>query len=973
MQFKEKKGWRGAAIVALALLCASGIAFGQAQTGNLYVKATDEQGGALPGVSVTLSGPSAPITQVTNVNGEVRFLNLAPNVYILDFALQGFQKIHRTNVTVSLARNTELPVTMKLAGVQESIVVAGESPLLDTKKTGSTATVSQVELQDIPSARDPWVVLAAAPGVMTDRVNVGGSESGQQAVYIGKGAATTQGTWNVDGVNITDMAATGSSAMYWDFDSFAELNFSTGGADASISSPGVQLNMVTKRGTNDVHGSARFFYEDKNLASTNTPEELTKQTPGGGNQVNQLQDYGIEVGGPVIKDMLWLWGSANQNYINLQTAGGSGATDVTTLKNFGAKLNFQPIPENSFSAQYLDNNKIKLGRNAGPQHPPPSTWNQNGPDKLYKLEDSEVFSANVFATATYARVMGGFSLLSVGRTQSYVDSAGVYTSSYLDEVIQRPQTQFGVTPSFFLRTGNVGHEIKAGFQYRHTPYNTIFSWPQGIKGVNGEWAGAPYNLAGFTRPQLNNTDLKTYNGFVSDTMTIDRLTVNVGVRYDYQWGENAPGTVPLGEYDPAVWPQVPLTALDMPGTPPLTWKDWSPRVGLTYALGPENKTILQASYARFVNQMGGNSANVGANSYSAGIAYLYYEWHDANTNRRVDPGEVNFNNLYSYYNWDPAHPNSVTQSINKLNYDQKTPKTDEFILGVQHELMPAFVVGVQGTYRHMTDFLYNARLSADGSRILTPADFTCTQVGPWPVPHSDPQYVQQCVAKPGAAGVSTINTNRPGYYQNYWGVDFSAEKRYSDKWMGRFNFTWNNWTQHGIAEGQVNPANLYPTGSETEGGALTYSGTTSGGKGYVFVNAPWVASLTGMYTLPYDFNISTNIYTRSGYPAEYYRVVSGTGIPGVSSYNYQLGATDLVRLPTVFEWDLGISKVVKVGPLAITLQADCFNVLNRNTPLQRTSRIYDAAGTPTPTDSRDSTLYEIQSPRIFRFGARLAF
>ncbi len=975
MEFIERKGWRGAGILVLALLFASGIAFGQAQTGNIYAKATDDQGAALPGVSITLSGRTAPLTQVTNLNGEVRFPNLSPSGnYTLDFALQGFGKVKRSNITVAVGQNTEIAVTMKLAGVQESIVVAGESPLLDTKKTGSQSTINQVEMASVVTARDPWVLLQTAPGVQIDRVNVGGSESGQQSQYVGKGSGQTQGTWNVDGVNITDMAALGSSPTYWDFDSFAEMNIATGGSDASIMTPGVQLNMVTKRGTNDVHGSARMFYESKQAASTNLPAELIYnstvlgRSPGSGNQIDQLQDYGVEVGGPVIKDMLWLWGSYSQSQINLTTAGGS--PDRTSLKDYGAKLNFQPIPSNSFTGQYMDNDKIKIGRQAGPSRPPETTWDQSGPTKLYKVEDSQIFSADAFASISWARVMGGFDLISEGSGQPYLDANSVWHNGYYSEYIRRPQTQLTVSPSFFFRTGSLGHEIKAGFTYRKTPVSTAVTYPGGIQALSADSQGTPFDLAEFTRPYVTQTSLKTYAGYLSDTITVDKLTATVGVRYDYQWGQNNPFTVPLGGYSLTTWPQVPMVPLDVPGTDPLTWKNWSPRVGLTYALGNDNKTIARASYARFYNMMG--SGNVSYNSIAPGGTYLYYQWNDKNGNQKVDPGEVVFTTPPPYYyGWDPAHPNSVTTAINKVNYNEKTPHTDEYLLGVEHELMPAFVVGLTGTYRRNSDFLYNARLTADGSRILNPGDFNCTQAGPYPVPNGDPQMVTVCNPKPGIAGVSRIQTNRPGYYQDYWGFDFSATKRYSDKWMARFNFTWSDWKQHGVSEGQVDPSNLYG-GSEAEGGLVAPTSGASG-KTYIFINSKWQSTVSAMYSLPLDFNISTSMFLRQGYPVPYYRVLTSTGIPGASTKNYQLGPVDLDRLPLVFEWDLGLAKVIKLGPLAVTLQVDCFNVLNRNTPLQRTTRIYDAAGTQTVTDNRDNTLYEVQSPRIFRFGARLAF
>jgi len=130
----------------------------------------------------------------------------------------------------------------------------------------------------------------------------------------------------------------------------------------------------------------------------------------------------------------------------------------------------------------------------------------------------------------------------------------------------------------------------------------------------------------------------------------------------------------------------------------------------------------------------------------------------------------------------------------------KTPAVNEVLLGVEHEVMPAFVVGLGGTYRHLGNFLYYPALEESTGRILTPADYDCAAAGPYPVPNGTPQMINACSLNPGIHSKSQYQTNRPGYYQTYWSIDLSATKRYSDKWMARFNFTYMNWTQHGLAE-----------------------------------------------------------------------------------------------------------------------------------------------------------------------------
>ena len=243
--------------LALAVLLAAAPAFAQLQTGNLYGTVQDEQGSPLPGVTVTLTGGGAPQVQVTNAQGQFRFLGLGPGSYALKAELEGFSTVDYPNITINVGRNTEIEVTMSGA-VEDVITVTAESPLLDERRITTGATVASTELEKIPTARDPWAILQTTPGVLTDRINVGGNESGQQSQYVGPGSGGDQAVWSVDGVVITDMAALGSSPAYYDFDAFEEMQVTTGGSDSTIATGGVVLNMVTKRGTNEWRGSGRY-------------------------------------------------------------------------------------------------------------------------------------------------------------------------------------------------------------------------------------------------------------------------------------------------------------------------------------------------------------------------------------------------------------------------------------------------------------------------------------------------------------------------------------------------------------------------------------------------------------------------------------------------------------------------------------------------------------------------------------------
>lgn len=265
-------------LVRVALLCAAFAAFAapsaaQVYTGRIDITVTDSTGAILPGVTVELTGPQNA-TAVSDNSGEVHFLNLAPGTYAVTAKLAGFGDYNNKNIPVAAGVGVPLKIALSVGAVTQQVDVSAESPVLDPKRTTTSTNVTQAELQEIPSSRDPWVVLQTVPGVIVDRVNVGGAESGQQSNYQAKGAASTDNTWNIDGIAITDMAALGSSPTYYDFDMFQEMNVTTGGADLQSATPGVGLNFVLKSGTNTPRGSARIYYEDEGMQANNLPDDM---------------------------------------------------------------------------------------------------------------------------------------------------------------------------------------------------------------------------------------------------------------------------------------------------------------------------------------------------------------------------------------------------------------------------------------------------------------------------------------------------------------------------------------------------------------------------------------------------------------------------------------------------------------------------------------------------------------------------
>src|SRR5215203_2206747 len=191
---------------ALLLLVLALPALAQIQSGNLYGTAVGPDGQPMPGVTVALTGVGAPQTTVSDAQGQFRFLGLSPGLYSVESQLEGFAPDRREQIEVNVGRNTEVTMTLRISDVIDVVAEKG-APLLDFRRPARSETVTLSDLEKIPSARDPWAVLQSTPGVLTDRINVGGNESGQQSNYVGPGSGGDQAVWSLDGVVITDMAA----------------------------------------------------------------------------------------------------------------------------------------------------------------------------------------------------------------------------------------------------------------------------------------------------------------------------------------------------------------------------------------------------------------------------------------------------------------------------------------------------------------------------------------------------------------------------------------------------------------------------------------------------------------------------------------------------------------------------------------------------------------------------------------------
>lgn len=980
---------RTATIAALLLAALSAVsAFGQLQTGNIYGRVQAKDGSLLPGVTVTLSGAVAPQTFITDSTGSFRFINLSPGSYTLKAELAGFGSATRQGVQVRVGGNADVTMNLNPASA-ESITVTAEAPLLDVRRTGTGATVTKVELEKVPTGRDPWVILQQTPGVLMDRINIGGNESGQQSNYVGKGSTADQSTWNVDGVNITDVGALGSSPAYYDFDSFEEMQVTTGGTDVRIQTPGVQLNMVTKRGTNDVRGSARYYQTNGDLQSDPKIPSEAKTYLEKVNEIDNIDDYGLEAGGPIIHDKLWLWGAYSKQDINLFVSQPAGQTrrytDKTKLETWNAKLNAQPAVSNSLSVAAMLSDKIKLGRNASPSRPPETTYNQGGNyggPTMWKVEDTQMFGSNVYLTGLLSHLEGGFQLiadagkgcksvdcmLTVG--PSYQDADGNFHRNYLSYYTERPQDQYRADGSTFFNTGALSHELKFGFGYRNASVRsqTTFSGKQWIFFSDPLGPGAAGGVEMFRDIDFT-YGVKSTDAYVGDTMLMGNLTLQAGLRYDLQKATVNSGSVGANPVIPDVLPAITFNGAS---AGQLKWDSISPRLGLTYQLGSDKKTLLRAAANRYVDQVGGSTVYFASPlSYS----YLYYYFNDLNNDQTVQRNEIDFGTgIAGAYNIDPSKT-TVANIINRWDRNMKPPHTDEFLAGFERELMSDLTIGVNATYRKLKDFVAFRNEKHQGAGdFFSSADYVLGGNLTGTLPNGKAYSVPYYRLKPGLdAPLYAVITNRPDYSQTYKGAEINITKRMSNRWMMRGNISLNDWTQEVGPGAFADPGRYRGTTGCTncDGTTVVYgSGTGSGAKGGVYINAKWAYNLTGVYQVPViETSVGFNLTGRQGYPIPFVHrtsFITNAG-PVSEGRKFVLIPEDpaTYRHKDLHNLDLRIAKDIRFGRAGVTFSADVFNVLNANTIMQRDVRRVNA--------SFSNQITELQSPRVIRLGARLIF
>ena len=1004
-------------LALVALFATSAIASAQSQTGEIFGKVTDASGAVLPGVTVTVTGPVLlqPLTAVTSETGTFQFPRMVIGEYAVKFELAGFKTVVNQGIRVTVGFSAAVNAQLGISSVQETITVTGESPIVDTKEVGTKQTFTNELLQSIPSARDPWVILQQTAGIAMDRENVGGNMSGQQSNYVSRGGNPFNNKWSLDGIDITDMAATGGSPTYYDFDAFEEMTINTGGVDVTQQTGGVGINLVTKSGSDRFKGSSRFYATDKNLESQNITDALRTQGASSGNPIQNIKDYGVEAGGPLKKGKAWIWGAIGKQTIGVGVVGffqpdascqaikanplasaigdvnNCLNTDLTELQTTNLKAEVQLFKGNKLSLYNLFSKKVRNARNASDLVPIESTVRQaavssqygqwgwtTGPTPTYKFGDQWVLSDRTLVDVQYGHVGNNFILDfhedALANVQPFFIVSttlnGRSTPDGSQSVNIRPVNSVNVNMNYFKPATMGGdHAFKFGGYWKDAnSYNTTHTGGFAVARFPTSFSNdcslaTTACQAQVTRDGQTQYDLLNISAYAQDTYTHNRLTMQLGIRYDFNHDQALSSSVSANPLVPQLLPAVAFPGAD----PGVKFNNFSPRVGATYDLRGNGKTIARANYAMYYGQVGTGGVSGQLNPVTR--VSVRYPWIDLNGDKFVQANEVQLGTnggrtpLAVTGNWDPNNPTAVT-TANTVDPKLRNDRTDEFILGVDHELGAGFAVGANYIWRKYADFqLFDVigLTSADYAAVqFTPAASACPAAQAARCPAVT--YYQPTFQLPTITNETNLTSDQ--YNRTFNGVELTGRKRLSHHWLMNTSYAFNSTIVNNGYPGFAGNTNLVPedpTNLAARNGYQYDYASAGSGLGNVYVNAKWLFKLSGLVQLPGAVNVSAFYNARQGYPFEA-SIQSPSRANGAGIATILLDGVGTNRLPNYQNLDFHVERPVKVGTIRFIPSLDVFNVSNGNTiqALQRTQN-----------GSLANNISAVLAPRVARVGVRV--
>jgi hypothetical protein len=910
--------WSIAALGLLLALVTAGPAFAQgggaSSTGTIQGRITDAQGAVLPGVTVTATSPAllGQQTTVSSETGNYRFPAVPPGSYTLTYELTGFNTLRREGIQITLGFTANVNVELVLATLQETVTVTGQSPVIDTSTTRVQQNFKLEQLQSIPNARDMWALLAVTPSVQMSRIDVGGNRAGTQTGYTAYGF-NGQVRVLIEGINTTE--GTGGAGFYFDYSSLEEVFLGTTGQSAEMPNPGVQSQFIARSGGNQFQGEYYLDWYNNSLQASNIPDEvIARGIREHSNEIDRYYDTAIQAGGPITRDKIWRFGTYRKQFNAVaQPQFQFDQTFDTTLWNPVVKGTYQVNQKNKVVGYYQWGQKIQPNRLPFATYSYPTPGQTNAQDSgswVWKGEWNATLTDKLYLEARYGDFGYYFPLIANSNENYFWRDTGLQTLEGTGRrwQLDRDRKQLTAAATYFLDTNTGSHTFKFGGEQL---------WEQAWEGyeqqygghIDHQYANGRSSTVVFTLPtakpglgtlSANDEGLLTSRSaldvfalFLNDTWAVGRLTLNAGIRYDRYHG-----WLPEQEQLAATTGPVSVPAKTFPEASLYTWNQVAPRIGGTFDLTGDGRTVFKVNYGLFWHSPGvgvGSNANPNTTGKSA-----TYTWNDLNGDRRWQSGE------------EGARTAQSLEGAIQLDAAIESPITHETGAWIERQLSDTMGLRAGFVYKTEEDLIATY---VPGRSVLNGAysvPFPFTDIGVDGVSGTSDDRVLTLYGMPSSQAanfpLTQVVMNVPRA-ENFKTMEVSVNRRYSARWSANagFSYTW---------------LHDYPDGFPTNPNQPGLEDRTT-----------WQVKATGSYDAGWGIRLSPVLRHQSG--VNYARTISvpasaatpfGLVLPASTIY---AEAADSNREDNIWVFDVRAEKTVEMGPrLRARLFIDLFNITN---------------------------------------------
>jgi hypothetical protein len=1040
------------AAALLALLPAAALA----QTSAIAGVVKDSSGAVLPGVTVEASSPALiekVRSAVTDSSGQYKIGSLRPGTYTVTFTLPGFSVVKRENVELTSDFTAPINADLKVGALEETITVSAESPVVDTQSITTRTVMTRDVMDAIPTGRNIQAVGIMIPGTSISlggggalSRDVGGSGNLQQSPLQYRGSADTVQT--IEGMRLNNLCANGAySGVYWNDGSFQEFSYVTGADSAEMGQGGMRVNMVPKDGGNSFHGSAYGNYSPSAWASDNCGSSGVGQPCTGKNltgdttfnktsnfltnvsKLTKNYDSNVGVGGPIVRDRAWFYGTFRylgvnktvvDSFYNLNTQVPGKFTpyvpdtsrpgiDDGHIRSIAGRVKFQASSKDQISYYHDEQNKVRGHWGIASTVPPEASAIQATPTSFVSVTKYTRTQSNKLLFDA------GFAVYDQEYQENYqpdvfANPVPLYTindnaTGKIANAWNNPADHFSklFTEQFAANYITGAHSFRGGIIISQAQWRLAQQYTLDVQPVNFN-AGVPVSVTLRIPTDRKNSIKEDMGLFIQDKWTINRMTVNAGVRFDQFIGATDPETLPAGTFNAAV------TYSDCPDgknnlnagcTGRVTnWKDISPRVGIAYDLFGDGKTAIKASVARYVAGTGlaaGGTIDNNNPETTVGLSDTR-AWNDLDKNGSPfdSSGHIQLNELTnstSTPTFGKNVPSSTLTDPKVLDGWGVRGYNWEYTVSGQHQLAPRVSLN-GGWYRRQfgnqtvtVDNRYSfANNSYDGPFCVNaPVDPNLPNGGGYQVCglyDLKPSVVAQNLP---ASSTIHFSSDYGGETNIYEGFEVSTTARFS---RGAFFnvginaqkriFDQCNLVNAGIvsALGPINNATInatevaeiFPDGSKACHQDLPYRPDLK---------------LLGSYTLPYEvvlsatYQFSRGVQTGGAAPSILATWATAPSSATTLGRAYSAGATtksvNLMAVGVNYgnqnlqQLDLRASKRIKLDKVRLRLDFDAYNIFNSDWPFTVSSTFSTAA---TSNWLRPTNVLQA---RFFKIGAQFDF